>query len=194
MKLRTQHAIVGFCPDLTSASAKSRPVAILTVAEIEGGRGDAVLAAAVGCSVPELDPISQRFLSDVPRVLKDHMIALGDLEPDDSLESVLHDLHHSLRNSLHVSSILPASEREIAQPAEVYQELLRLSVEALNAELTAGGYKPVPAPPLDVRVRKSTTPPRDLSASTSSEWPSLSDMSLWKVRRAGTDTDHHTYV
>ncbi len=180
MKLRSQHAIVSFCTDLTSATAKSRPVAILTVGEFQGGDlDDSLFAAAVSCELADLDPISRRFLSDVPRVLKDHMQALGDLAPSASLESVLHNLHDSLRNSLHVSKILDLSERDLGeevQPEDVFQELFKLSVGALNEELCAGGYEPVKPRAPAFRPAREASPPRHA--------PTLSDMTGWKMPRA----------
>jgi hypothetical protein len=140
MKIHCHDAVVSFCPDLTSPSARSVPVAVLTLAEVDG----TLLAAAFGRDVLDVDPLTAEMLADVPELLKHQLSEIaarrgGTPNP----KALLRAMQDALRNSLHIPTI---TERDVVLPDDIsltdlYWNLLRPTLEQLQVELRAAGIE-----------------------------------------------------
>lgn len=97
MILEYQQAIVSLSLDLTNPDAASRPVAVMLV-----GKADGWPVAAIACRRIHgtHDPVTNEILGDIPALLLRHLDRA--FHPGAELPEVLHKLHMSLRNSLHV--------------------------------------------------------------------------------------------
>ncbi len=111
MKTTHRLGIISFCNQLTEPDAKSVPIACLLVGQDENSQW---VAAAVGWTPQATDPISERLLSDVPRLVRSHVENVLSKPNDEwTTESILHSLHDELRNSVHVSWVGPEVQSEL---------------------------------------------------------------------------------
>lgn len=124
MKLNYQQAVVSLCFDLTNPEAVSTPVAVLLVAKT--GRARIAAFASRHLEDSDHDPLTREILADVPHLLERHLNAAFSQGAD--LGAVLQKLHEALRNSLHVSEILPAVTvaRDVRRPEEFFPEVVRV--------------------------------------------------------------------
>ena len=114
-KLNYGSAIVSFCPDLTAPNGESIPLAGLLFGQVDDdGDDDVRLAAVAWLEIPDqifkADPIAAKIMRDLPSVLKEHVdeaweSIVAEEDAATAAESLLAELHNSLRNSLHVSEI-----------------------------------------------------------------------------------------
>lgn len=136
MKLKSRYAVISFCPDLTDPSASSVPVAVLLIAEASEG----LFAAALARGNLKVDAITAEFLHDVPRLLKDH---IESVDPDaHTPETLLHKLHDSLRNSLHVAKISEPRELDFSDDRPIesqFGRMLDAAQDVLKKELESAG-------------------------------------------------------
>lgn len=124
MKLTYKQAVVSLCLDLTNSEASSTPVAVLLVART--GRARIAAFASRHFKDVEHDPITREILADVPHLLERHLNSAFARGAD--LGSVLQQLHEALRNSLHVSEILPAYpiERDVRRAEDFFPDLVKV--------------------------------------------------------------------
>jgi hypothetical protein len=124
MKLTYQQAIVSLCLDLTNPEAVSSPVAVLLVART--GRARIAAFASRHLKDSDYDPITREVLADVPHLLERHLNAA--FSQGEDLDAVLRKLHGALRNSLHVSEILPAMtvSREVRRPEDFFPDVVKV--------------------------------------------------------------------
>lgn len=167
-RIRYRQAIVSFCANLTDPNASSVPIGVMLVAEDEKGpvAGGAVTISLKG----DLDPLSRAVLSDVPKFLRQHLDdAVKSLPKQRPVGDVLVDLHHSLRNSLHVSEILDEREVEVGEePADLTQKLVTIMVATLAPLREAAEPRPKSFFGLGGSTRKKRTA---ASLPESSLWP-----------------------
>jgi hypothetical protein len=126
MQLTYREAIIALCPDLTDPTQASIPIAALLLADA----GGELIGAAAGVlpAILDVDPISRAILDDVPQLIKRHVrdvaVSLGSKV---SVDEILVRLHDALRNSLHVSEILPTRTMEVsAERKELASTLTRV--------------------------------------------------------------------
>lgn len=175
-KLKYGYAVVSFCPDLTSATALSIPLAGLLIGEV----GDEQLAAVAHLDLPpELfkdDPFAAAVLNDLPKLLRDHVDEAFAQHRDGPLDSgiLLRELQQSLRNTLHVSEISPVTERELE--ADAMMEVPKLLVEELTKRLTDVLRRSA----RDVSNRRASRPAVVTAAPRASELP---EFQMWKPKR-----------
>ncbi len=164
MELKYRYAVVSFCADLTDATARSMPVAILMIAE----SNDEVIAVATGAYREHDDPLASAFLKDVPNLLRVHVEDALSEHPDADAEAILCALQHSLRNSVHVSLVSPVLSETIAAktPETLAGELTTMTLGILTREMANAGLHVVSPPsfertPSDRRVsrREQNIPP-----------------------------------
>lgn len=138
MNLRYTYAVISFCPDLTRVSEPSWPVAVLLAGEADHVR----VAVATGLQPSRLvlDRITMEVLADIPHLLKRQMQqAIEKLGADADLEQLIRRIHDLLRNSLHVSRIVPIQTQRVDEvdEASIPMHFMRIATDCLQAELAS---------------------------------------------------------
>jgi hypothetical protein len=138
MKLGYQQATISFCMDLTSPTAPSLPVANLLVGDAEGR-----LVASVAVIVPDqLDPISKAVLNDTHQLIRKYVDeAFQKRKPQAPLGDVLKRVYHSLRNTMHVSTIAEPAHIEIPSAELLGPMVIQLVQQGLIQSLASAGFK-----------------------------------------------------
>jgi hypothetical protein len=182
MKLRYRCAVVSYCPDMRSATARSLPVAILLVGRASGGTGVAVAAAR---HLRGLDPLSAAFMKNLVEMIKGHVNdAISRGEPGGlDMDTVLHSFEESLRNSLHVSEISEEESRtvELSQPSsspeleQIVRAVMREAVDAAIAALMEASKEP------DRAARQPTPNTRETSEQAARMALEFPDTTSWPL-------------
>jgi hypothetical protein len=152
MKLGYQQAMIGFCVDLTSPDSEVIPIANLLVGEAEGRQ-----VAGVALLVPDhLDPLTKAVLNDTHQLVRRYVDeAFMRRPPAAPLSDVLAHVYHSLRNSMHVSSIAEPAEVEVAEFGQLSGTVVNLLYQGLVKVLADAGLVVVAqAPPPTIRPAK----------------------------------------
>jgi hypothetical protein len=138
MKLGYQQATISFCMDLTSPDAPSLPVANLLVGEAEGRQ-----VAGVALIIPDqLDPISKAVLADTHQLIRKYVDeAFQQRDPHAPLGDVLKRVYHSLRNTMHVSTISDPADAEVASADLLGPTVVQLVQQGLHRSLADAGFK-----------------------------------------------------
>ncbi len=151
MKLRHRHAVISFCPDLTSADAESVPVAVLLVGEDEDQRYP-LTAIAYPSDIPTTitDPVAAEIIASFPRQLQAYLDEAVTESASLDIDATLETLFQSLRNSLHVSAIskletVDVTEADIDEGLEsaLYGATTRMVITAFK-RVFAGTQKVYP--------------------------------------------------
>jgi hypothetical protein len=148
MKLQCRYAVVSYCADLTSPKATTLPVAAVMLCE--GEQGVRVAGAVAANEFPDVDPITRAFLGNIHQVLKEYVDQAFAKHPEGSSEELLHSLHDSLRNSLHVSKLAQTDDLTIDERApgnDFFAPVIARVLALLNAERLACGEAPLEAMP-----------------------------------------------
>jgi hypothetical protein len=180
MKLRYGYAIVSFCPDLTHATTPSVPLAGLILGETEEGEIAIIANLQIAPDAFDDDPISAAVLSDLPKLLREHVDEAFTEAPElRSVDGVLRRLHNALRNSLHVSTISKPMEMEIEDTMKVPTILVDQVMSALSKAMKeeAGKVAEVAARP--ARPERRPTPGPRPSA--------MPDLHSWRRPRVTTE-------
>ena len=130
MKIPCLHAVFSYCADLTSPTAKSVPIAVLSLAEVD----DSLFATACGRQLDgKVDQLTATMLADVPLMLKqqldDIFVRLGGKPTPKTLLRAMQD---ALRNSLHVSEIVDAQDLELEETATLPDFFAAFTKKALD--------------------------------------------------------------
>ena len=138
MKLNYQQATISFCMDLTSPNARSVPIADLLVGEAEGRQ-----VAGVAVIVPDqLDAISKAVLNDTHQLIRKYVDeAFQKRDPRAPLGDVLKRVYHSLRNTMHVSTISEPAHANIASVDVLGPTVIQLVQQGLIKSLADAGFK-----------------------------------------------------
>ena len=138
MKLGYQQATISFCMDLTAPDAPSLPIANLLVGEVEGRQ-----VAGVAVIVPDqLDAISKAVLNDTHQLIRKYVDeAFQKRDPQTPLGDVLKRVYHSLRNTMHVSTISDPADIEIVSADFLGPTVIRLVQQGLNRSLADAGFR-----------------------------------------------------
>lgn len=147
MKLGYQQAAIGFCLDLTAPDSEVIPIANLLIGEADGQQ-----IAGVALLVPEhLDPLTKAVLSDTHQLVRRYVDeAFLQRSPDAPLSDVLMRVYHSLRNSMHVSTITAPAEIDVAEIGQLGGTVVNLLYQSLVAALADAGMA-TRTPPLTIR-------------------------------------------
>lgn len=132
-KMTYRGAILSFCEDLTDPDARSLPVGVLLIGDLDGSRFGAAIVLQ-----PKVDNIFvSEHLSDALAIVKEHITDVMKEKPEAAAEDVLHELYLRLRNSLFVSSIGDEQQVEVhAAMEELYDmSLVEVAAGELGKEL-----------------------------------------------------------
>jgi hypothetical protein len=141
MKLTYQQATISFCTDLTSPEGPSIPVASLLIGESEVDR-----VAGLAWLIPSnLDPLTRAMLNDLDRLVRKYVDeAFKRRSAAMPLSEVLSRVYHSLRNSLHVSTIHDPVDVEVRDPNELSTTVVGLVSDGIRTALANSGIAVVP--------------------------------------------------
>jgi hypothetical protein len=136
VKLGYQQATIGFCVDLTSPNSEIIPIANLLVGEAEGRQ-----IAGVALLVPDhLDPLTKAVLNDTHQLVRRYVDeAFLRRSPAAPLSEVLARVYHSLRNSMHVSTIGEPAEVQVAEFGQLGGTVVNLLYQGLVKALADAG-------------------------------------------------------
>lgn len=154
MKLGYQQATISFCVDLTSPNSDIIPIANLLIGEAEGRQ-----VAGVALLVPDhLDPLAKAVLNDTHQLVRRYVDdAFTRRPPAAPLGDVLARVYHSLRNSMHVSSIAEPAEVEVSELGQLGGTVVNLLYQGLVKALADAGLAvAAQAPPPTIRAPKPT--------------------------------------
>lgn len=158
MNLSYQQATISFCSDLTSPNGPSIPVASLLIGETDAGR----VAGLAWLVPPNLDPLTRAMLNDLDRLVRNYVDEAFKRRPAATpLSEVLSRVYHSLRNSLHVSTIHIPACVEVQDPNELTTTVVGLCSNGLRMALDTGVVvaKPRSSVGWDLPESRLWTPP-----------------------------------
>lgn len=160
MKLGYQQATISFCVDLTAPGSDNIPVANLLVGEFDGRQ-----VAGVSVLVPDhFDPLTKAVLNDTLHLLRQYVDeAFQQRSPAAPLRDVLTRVYHSLRNSMHVSTISELAEVDVPEIGQLGASIYMLLHQGLVRSLADAGLVVV-----DNRPRQAHRPSKPMWASASS--------------------------
>ena len=151
MKLSYSHAIVSYCPDLTSRDAMHLPVGVLLIGEVNEDDGMAAIHVP-SIRSPRPDDITNEVLRAVPQLIQLHVDQALSQDPSRKPLTILKSLHEKLRNSLYVSKIHGPNTLEYGETTEqILQQVMSSTLPDLYKEaLDDAGWQlaPTAKPPL----------------------------------------------